>query len=360
MPTTIYDTGTGSQVIDTGTGTQANQVIAAAQARLGQTVPNSNWCANFLTEVFKSAGLASTFSASSWVPTLVKNFSAKGTVSTDLTTAKPGDLIVFGNSEHVMLYEGSSQVIGTATDMVTGITHVVEVPWNSVYTVSGAKGPSMVLHTNLGQGGLGSGTSSAPLKNTLYDFLKISNPADLGLPTVAANNYFRGIAVWLNPNAPQVTSYQDVLNANTAAIHSLYGPGVYSLNNGQPYWTQEQVDFLKQVDSNTPINQITVPNTIATTMAGTLKISGFQNLWGGVDPTQGKPIIAPTDIAGFLGGLADTLGKLTNPANWLHLGAMVIGVGLVGFGMWTVTKDLHETGPQGLVSPMPIMLKEGS
>jgi hypothetical protein len=54
------------------------------------------------------------------------------------------------------------------------------------------------------------------------------------------------------------------------------------------------------------------------------------------------------------------LGKLTNPANWLHLGAMAVGVGLVGFGMVVVVRDLNETGPQGLVSPIPVMLKRGA
>jgi len=39
---------------------------------------------------------------------------------------------------------------------------------------------------------------------------------------------------------------------------------------------------------------------------------------------------------------------------------MLVGVGLIGFGMVVIARDLGETGPQGLVSPMPIILKEGS
>jgi hypothetical protein len=61
-----------------------------------------------------------------------------------------------------------------------------------------------------------------------------------------------------------------------------------------------------------------------------------------------------------LTAIAGLLGKFTNPANWLHLGAMLIGVGLVGFGLYMGSKDLGESGPQGLVSPMPIILKEGA
>src|ERR1035437_183432 len=67
--------------------------------------------------------------------------------------------------------------------------------------------------------------------------------------------------------------------------------------------------------------------------------------------------LLPTDPLTQIAGI---LGKLTNPSNWLHLGAMLAGVALVGFGIYIGSKDLSETGPQGLVSPMPIILKEGA
>lgn len=315
------------------TGTQASQTIDIARLSLGATQKDANQCANFVSQVFKDAGLSSVFKSTGYVPTLVNE--SAGKTSTDILSAQPGDLIVFGKNEHVMLYEGAGKVIGTST-LSSGVTKVLETDWNNVYTASGAKGPTLVIHTNL--------DNSAPTTKTLADFIRISDPADYGLPTVGANNYFQGVAKWLNPNAPNVVNYQDALNANY----------------GKNYWTREQFDFLKQVDSATPINQIAVPDAIANDMQATLKTSGFQNLWGGVDPTQGKPIVAPSDIAGALGGLGDILGKLTNAVNWLHIGAMILGVGLVGFGLWTVTKDLNETGPQGLVSPMPIILKEGA
>lgn len=322
----------------TGTGTQASTVVDIAKLHIGETVPNSNWCANFVSQVYKEAGLSSIFKASSLVPTLVNESAGKTT--TNILAAQPGDLIVFGNNEHVMVYAGSGSVIGTATDVSTGVSKVIQTDWNNVYTDSGAKGPSLVIHTNLDN------STPTGMGHTLADFLKISDPADYGLPTVGANNYFSGIAKWLNPVSPDVTTYQDTLKANT--------------DYGGKLWTVEQMAFLQQVDSNTPINQIPVSDSIANSMQATLKTSGFQNLWGGVDPTQGTPIIAPTDIAGGITSLLSTLGKLTNPANWLHLGAMLAGVALIGFGLWTVTKDLHETGPQGLVSPMPIMLKGGA
>src|ERR1035437_4149187 len=254
------------------TGTQASTVVDIAKLHVGETVPNSIWCANFVSQVYKEAGLSSVFKASGWVPTLVSQ--AAGKTSTDINSAQPGDLIVFGNNEHVMLYEGKGLVIGTATNVSTHVSSVIETDWNTVYTDSGAKGPKLVIHTNL--------DGSTPTGHTLADFLKISDPADFGLPTVAANNYFRGIAKWLNPVSPDVTTYQDALKANT--------------DYGGKLWTAEQMAFLQQVDSNTPINQIPVSDNIANAMQATLKTSGFQNLWGGVDTTQGKPIVAPTDI----------------------------------------------------------------
>lgn len=308
--------------IDTGTGTQANQAIATAQSQLGTTVPNSKWCANFVSSVFKSAGLSSVFSATSSVPALVAQFSGK--TSTNISTAQPGDLIVFGNNEHVMMYEGSSQVIGTATN-TAGVTKVIETNMNNVITDSGKVGPSLVLHTGL--------DNNVTADHSLASFVKTYDPADYG-PNATVSDFMTGIYSWIGAKNDQ--------------------PNL-GLTTSQLSWLQ----YLGTLPPNTPISQVQVPQDAAQTMVTNLGKSGFQNWWGGVDTTQGTPIVAPTDIAGALSGFATILGKFTNPSNWLHLGAMVVGVGLVGFGMWTVTKDLNETGPQGLVSPMPIILKNG-
>jgi hypothetical protein len=86
-------------------------------------------------------------------------------------------------------------------------------------------------------------------------------------------------------------------------------------------------------------------------------------IYTGTNLAQGwftDPALKAAGDATGLGAIADILGKFTNPSNWLHLGAMLLGVGMVGFGVWTMTKDLNETGPQGLVSPMPIILKKGA
>ena len=84
---------------------------------------------------------------------------------------------------------------------------------------------------------------------------------------------------------------------------------------------------------------------------------------GGTNPgvvNPFDPVLGAVGDATGLGTIADILGKFTNPANWLHLGAMAAGGGLVVFGMIIVARDLNETGPQGLVSPIPVMLKHGA
>jgi hypothetical protein len=312
---------------------KSTNAIATAQLHVGEVVPNSNWCAYFVSDVYKEAGLSSLFAATGYVPTLVSEFSGK--TSKNITTAQPGDLIVFGNNEHVMMFEGGSTVIGTATD-ASGITRVVETNMNNVTTDSGAKGPSLVLHANL--------DGTLPAEKTLYDFIKISDPADLGQPTAGANNYFSGVAAWLKPNAPHVSSYADAVSAKDSS--------------GIPIWDPEELAFLKQVDSKTPINQLQVPDSLATAMASNLHLSGFQNLWGGQDTSQGQGVNVPG--LGDITSIANILGKFTNPANWLHAGAMVAGVGLIGFGAYAILRDVGTDSTTSAAPSMPVIIKEGA
>ena len=102
----------------------AQSVLAAATARLGE-VTNENACATFVSQVFKAAGAGSAFPFSGWVPTIVGSFSG-AQISNDPQTAMPADLIVFGKNEHIAIYEGSGQVIGTGTGK-SGATTVVSV-----------------------------------------------------------------------------------------------------------------------------------------------------------------------------------------------------------------------------------------
>jgi cell wall-associated NlpC family hydrolase len=60
-----------------------------------------------------------------------------------------------------------------------------------------------------------------------------------------------------------------------------------------------------------------------------------------------------------LTAIADAVGKLTNPANWLHVGAMILGVGMIGFGVYSGMKNINSDETPSAPS-MPIILKEGA
>ena len=137
----------------------AGAVIATAELEKGWGVPNND-CANFVSEVFKEAGYPSVFPYSSSVKTIVDSFPAS-LVSTDIGTAQLADLIIFGDDEHVMIYEGNNTVIGTAG--ADGQNKVIVCAADVVYTVNHPKPPtiSKVLHT-----GLSGVSGSAPVYAT--------------------------------------------------------------------------------------------------------------------------------------------------------------------------------------------------
>jgi hypothetical protein len=132
--------------------TAADGVIATARSQKG-SVTSATDCASFVSGVIAESGVAPTgtpqsftWSGSSWVPTIVGEF-PPADISGDLSSAQPGDLIVFGSSEHIMIYSGNGNVIGTATG-TDGVTKVVEVAMSSV-----SPGATAVLHTGLQSGG---------------------------------------------------------------------------------------------------------------------------------------------------------------------------------------------------------------
>jgi len=284
---------------------QASTAIDVAKMHVGETVPKK-WCANFVSQVYKEAGFSSIFSASGYVPTLVAQFTGKS--STDVTTAQPGDLIVFGNNEHVMMYEGAGKVIGTATNGQTGISSVIETDWNNVYTDSGAKGPSLVLHTNL-DNSAPTGDAGNKVLASVVDLKKYVGMTYGDLvkdPTIGA--FFTTYVAATGVKSTDVFTANDVLGATL-----LYG----------------QTGAVKaKYDVSTP--------------------------WGALANSA-------DDVATTIGKVATIMGKLTNPANWIHLGAMFFGVGIIGFGVWTVVKNADDSTPAAPSSPsMPIILKEGA
>ncbi len=133
--------------------TPADAVIGAARSHIGET-QCLTCCASFVSSVFAEAKVypviaGRTWSASSWVPTIVGEFPASQQ-STGILDGLPGDLVIFGDNEHIMLYAGSGHVVGTGTGK-DGITRVVEVLMKDVVTATG-KGFSRILFTGLTTG----------------------------------------------------------------------------------------------------------------------------------------------------------------------------------------------------------------
>jgi hypothetical protein len=104
-------------------------------------------------------------------------------------------LIVFGSSEHIMIYSGNGNVIGTATG-TDGTTKVVEVAMSSV-----VPGASAVLHTGLQSGGT---LTSIPTAGAGYGSL--TNPGALpgeiasgltGAASSAVTNLFGTLFAWV-------------------------------------------------------------------------------------------------------------------------------------------------------------------
>jgi hypothetical protein len=234
-----------------------------------------------------------------------------GTWGTDMSKIQRGDIITWraGNggatTNHVAIYMGAGKIV-SALDQ-----------------------PGGVQETNL-----------TDIKATPTGWLRpASNPANNIVP--------HSLADWKRQFDPQDWGGDPNYKIDANDIAQL---GVLI-----PTDTTGKADFLATLKPGMTLNDIILPEGIANDMTSAQKKSGFQNWWGGTDKDQGGALgeTPISDIAGLL-------GKLTNASNWLHLGAMLAGAGLIGFGLWTITKDLGDTGPQGLVSPMPIILKEGA
>jgi hypothetical protein len=121
-------------------------------------------------------------------------------------------------------------------------------------------------------------------------------------------------------------------------------------------------DALKDPTASKYISQAWLDkyNLKATDPITVIGITAIENGTTPIFTDPGQVVLGVAGDATGLNQIAVLLGKFTNPSNWLHLGAMLAGVALVGFGMFTVARDLNETGPQGLVSPMPTILKQGA
>jgi hypothetical protein len=139
-----------------------------------------NQCANFVSSCIAEAKVAAamdiTWKPSGYVPDVVAEFPAAKIVS-GAGSAQPGDLIVFGDNEHVAIYSGGNKVIGTAGGYYgtpdAGVFTVKEQDISTVGTdhyMPPAHPPYKTLVTGLG-GGVGGNASGGGLPVDL-------NPAD--------------------------------------------------------------------------------------------------------------------------------------------------------------------------------------
>lgn len=142
-------------------GTAADAVVADARKYIGQSKCD-NCCASFVSQVFGETGHGDIFGSSASVPAIDGRFSGAA-VSSDLGSAQPADLIVFGGDDHIMVYAGNGRVVGTAGrfgsngQLVSGSTTVQETDVGAV-----SPSASKVLHTGLGNAGTSPVTVTVP------------------------------------------------------------------------------------------------------------------------------------------------------------------------------------------------------
>lgn len=100
----------------------AAEVIAIAKTHLGApwvfgaTGPRAFDCSGLVYSVFRQAGLLNVIGGTRTVTQMWSYFAARGQASR--TNGQPGDLVVFGNGQHVGIYLGNSWVIST---LVSGV-----------------------------------------------------------------------------------------------------------------------------------------------------------------------------------------------------------------------------------------------
>src|ERR1035437_919323 len=306
----------------------------------------------------------------------------------------PGDLLFFGGwntpdnppgyggVQHVGIYMGNGYVIdeGAANTTNVGTAKLSSYGSHFLYATRPLTGTSPIANT--------SSINSGALADALPATAVVSDPiqkwATNSTDIFTAADKMALLGILQNSD---VSSTMRTNAATTTQLNTLLAPAV-----GKSYsdaTTQTAItDASKAAGFTTGVDFVPKSGTFTASDFNTLiissKLSGVSTdqlttIISTMSPVVGKSytdtavkdalasvasLLSPSLLAGFdplgLNGIVAILGKLTNPSNWLHLGAMLAGVALVGFGIYIGSKDLSETGPQGLVSPMPIILKEGA
>lgn len=274
-------------------------------------------CSSFVQFLYQQAGIALPRTAD-------QQYKATQTLQVanpSTATLQPGDLLFFGGW-------------GTPENMpgYAGIQHV------AIYAGNG---------NIIQEGGTTAGNVNVtPLSAYEGHFIAATRPFADSSTTGLASQVAAGITA--GTTSDKLTSAADVFPFLSKYQGQTWGKLIS--DNPQPF-AGIPIDWATLLDQKNPNSMITASDMTSLSEAVFAIITVKE---AGLSQTPDIKLLDP------LAQIAALLGKFTNPSNWLHLGAMLAGVALVGFGMWTVTKDLNETGPQGLVSPIPVMLKHGA
>jgi hypothetical protein len=418
MPTTQTTTTKGQSAVDIAKG-----YIGLIPYHLGASVTNTQKlayadCSSFVQFVYGQVGYSLPRTASAQYKatktTVIANPSTKN--------LKPGDLLFFGGwntpdnppgyggVQHVGIYAGNGFVIneGAGTTGGTNVgtdtlksygTHLIAAtrPLGDATTTVATQtvADATIADTTNVESLQSFLTHVAPLtdwsKHTVDDNILSMMKEVIPSTVVGKDEYLNTLESYKGQKLSDVPVPASVANS----VDNLQGKSLVTVLgfvdpssgwNGFQTVTQSDINMISGLipDSNpdkssfiaklyinkangTLLKDIPVLDNVANDMATNAGKKGFQNIWAPIpdlwqstDTSQGKPIVAPTDIAGALNGISDLIGKLTNPANWLHIGAMLAGVGLVGFGLYMGLKDISAPEQSGGGSPMPIILKEGA
>lgn len=131
-----YVPPTDANTIDKIKGFAANELGVAESGTNHVNRPyniDDAWCASFATWVWKQSGIDVDWSNKNYVPTVWSDAASKGLADSDMSSARPGDLVVFGGQHHI------------------GV--VVARNGNSITTIEGNSGDAVRQHTyNLSSG----------------------------------------------------------------------------------------------------------------------------------------------------------------------------------------------------------------
>lgn len=142
---------------------------------------------------------------------------------------------------------------------------------------------------------------------------------------------FQGIMTTLGKQPTDTFTQADSTSAGIAITEAAKG-------GGSSAW-DGVISTIRQIDVN-------VLSAVLPGMGVVLGITGAAN---------GTPSLDP------LSQLASTATSITNPANWIHIGAILAGVALIGFALYIISKDVASPDAAAPSTPSaPIVLKEGA